>query len=93
MRGWSRPVPIFAVLLCGFVIRALTPAGYAVVNGLLTWNASSHLRLELQVSNLLDRTYQAHLAGINRVRDVDIPVGERIYGTERTVTAGIVLTF
>jgi iron complex outermembrane receptor protein len=68
-------------------------AGYAVVNGLLAWNASPQLRLELQVSNLLNRTYQAHLAGINRVQDVDIPAGERIYGTERSITGGVVLTF
>jgi iron complex outermembrane receptor protein len=68
-------------------------AGYAIVNGLLTWNALPSLRLELQASNLFDTGYQNHLAGVNRVNGVDIPAGERLWGAERTVSIGAVMTF
>ena len=68
-------------------------AGYAVVNAMATLLATSRLRMELQVTNLLDRSYQPHLAGVNRVQGVPIPAGERIYGTERAATFGIVMTF
>jgi iron complex outermembrane receptor protein len=68
-------------------------AGYAIVNGQLTWNASRSLRLELHANNLLDRGYQPHLAGVNRVSDVDIPVGERLWGAGRTLSVGAVMTF
>jgi iron complex outermembrane receptor protein len=68
-------------------------AGYAILNGRITWQALPSLRLELNASNLLDRGYQDHLAGVNRVRDVDIPLGERLWGAERTISAGAVMTF
>jgi iron complex outermembrane receptor protein len=68
-------------------------AGYGIVNGLLTWKASRSVRLEVQGSNLFDRGYQNHLAGVNRVRDVDIPVGERLWGAERTFSVGLVMNF
>jgi iron complex outermembrane receptor protein len=67
--------------------------GYAVVNGLVTWSATPKLRLELQASNLFDTGYQNHLAGVNRVNNVDIPVGERLWGAERTISVGAVMTF
>ncbi|MCK5326933.1 MAG: hypothetical protein KAJ57_13015, partial [Woeseiaceae bacterium] len=56
-------------------------AGYGVLNGMVTWDGGERLRIELHASNLLDRAYQAHLAGIKRVSGMDIAVGERIYGT------------
>lgn len=68
-------------------------AGYAIVNGQLTWYALPSLRLELYANNVLDRGYQQHLAGVNRVSDVDIPVGERLWGAERTISLGLVATF
>jgi iron complex outermembrane receptor protein len=68
-------------------------AGYAVVNGLVTWNATEQIRFELQASNLLDSSYQAHLAGVNRARGGDMVVGERVFGIERTLTAGLIVTF
>ena len=71
----------------------LQTPGYGIVNALAAWNPVPALRLELSASNLFDRGYQDHLAGVNRVRDVDIPVGERLYGAERTVTVGAVLSF
>jgi iron complex outermembrane receptor protein len=70
----------------------VTP-GYAIINGLLTWNAMPSLRFELQASNLFDTGYQNHLAGVNRVNNVDIPAGERLWGAERTISVGAVMTF
>jgi len=68
-------------------------AGYGIVNAAFSWNASRSIRIALEAVNLLDRGYQDHLAGVNRVRDVDIPVGERLWGAERTVSIGAVMTF
>ena len=36
---------------------------------------------------------QDHLVGINRAMGSDIPVGERLYGTERTLSAGVIFSF
>jgi len=69
-----------------------TPA-YELVNVALSWNAGQAWRIEARVDNLLDETYQDHLAGINRAMGSDIPVGTRLYGAERTVSAGVVFTF
>ena len=68
-------------------------AGYAIVNGRVTWYALPYLRLELHAHNLFDRGYQDHLAGVNRVSDADIPVGEKLWGAERTIGVGAVMTF
>ncbi len=68
-------------------------AGYGIVNALWAWEPMSSVRLELQAINLLDKGYQPHTAGINRVSDVDIPVGERLYGAERSVMIGAMLQF
>jgi iron complex outermembrane receptor protein len=67
--------------------------GYAILNGLVTWNATPSMRIELQASNLFDTGYQNHLAGVNRVNNVDIPAGERLWGAERTISVGAVMTF
>ncbi|MDJ0910595.1 MAG: TonB-dependent receptor [Woeseiaceae bacterium] len=68
-------------------------AGYGIVNVHAAWQVSSGLRIDLKAENLFDRGYQDHLAGVNRVRDVDIAVGERLYGSGRAVTLGASLTF
>ena len=68
-------------------------AGYGVVNAAFSWNASRRVRFDVEASNLFNRGYQDHLAGVNRVMDVDIPPGERLWGAERTVTLGAVVTF
>ena len=39
------------------------------------------------MENVFDRTYQAHLNGINRVRDSDVALGERLPGAERNFYA------
>lgn len=67
--------------------------GYGLLNLSLNLTPYQSLRLELQVHNLLDKTYQDHLAGVNRVNGSDIPVGERLYGPERSISAGVIYQF
>ena len=71
----------------------LPTAGYGVVNAAASWQLSRRLRVDVEASNLFDRGYQDHLAGVNRVRNVDLPPGERLWGAERTFTLGAVVTF
>lgn len=67
--------------------------GYGIANAMLVWNPHDDLRLEARVDNLLDKAYQDHVAGINRANGSDIPVGARLYGAERTVSAGVIFSF
>jgi len=67
--------------------------GYELVNAALIWSPTDSLRVEARVDNLLDETYQDHVAGINRANGSDIPVGERLYGAERTFSAGLIWNF
>lgn len=67
--------------------------GYEIVNVAFAWDASDTLRVEVRIDNLLDETYQDHLAGINRAMGSDIPVGTRLYGAERTLGAGVMWRF
>ena len=67
--------------------------GYALANAMLAWKPADSLRLEARVDNLFDRSYQDHVAGINRAGGSDIPVGERLYGSERTLTVGAIWSF
>jgi iron complex outermembrane receptor protein len=68
-------------------------AGYAVVSGGFAWMPVSSLRLEARIGNLFDADYQDHLAGINRAGGSDISVGDRLYGSGRTLTAGVIFDF
>jgi iron complex outermembrane receptor protein len=68
-------------------------AGYGLVNAMFEWNPSERLRVEARLDNLLDKAYQDHVAGINRARGSDIPVGVRLYGAERTLSAGVIWQF
>ena len=68
-------------------------ASYALINATVTWEPYESLRLEASVENLLDRSYQDHLAGINRASGSDIGVGERLSGAARTVIAGLLFRF
>ncbi|NND35898.1 MAG: TonB-dependent receptor, partial [Gammaproteobacteria bacterium] len=67
--------------------------GYELVNLAFAWNPIAPLRVEARIDNLLDETYQDHVTGRNRAMGSDIPVGERLYGAERTFTAGLIYTF
>lgn len=76
----------------GYNSERPTP-GYEIVNVTFTWEASDSLRIEARIDNLLDETFQDHLAGINRATGSDIPVGERLYGAERNFSAGLIYEF
>lgn len=67
--------------------------GYAIVNAGFAWMPTPALRLEARIENLFDKSYQDHLAGINRAGGSDIAVGSRLYGAERAVGAGIIYSF
>jgi len=67
--------------------------GYELVNIAFDWSPLQSLRLEARIDNLLDETYQDHLVGINRAMGSDIAVGQRLYGAERTLSAGVIFSF
>lgn len=71
----------------------LATPGYELVNIAFDWSPLQSLRLEARIDNLLDETYQDHLVGINRAMGSDIAVGQRLYGAERTLSAGIIFSF
>jgi iron complex outermembrane receptor protein len=68
-------------------------AGYALSNLAISWEPGERLRAEARVDNLFDRTYQDHVAGTNRAAGSDLPRGVRLYGTERTLSMGVMLSF
>ncbi len=69
-----------------------TPA-YELLNATFTWNPAKSLRLEAQIDNMLNSRYEDHLGGINRAGGSDIPVGDRLPGTERSLSVGVIFRF
>jgi len=67
--------------------------GYEIFNVAFSWDPLETLRVEARINNVLDETYQDHLVGINRAMGSGIPVGERLYGAERTISAGVIFSF
>lgn len=67
--------------------------GYELVNIAFTWRSPDSWRVEARIDNLFDSTYQDHLAGVNRAMGSDIPTGTRLYGVERTFSAGVIFSF
>lgn len=63
-------------------------AGYGILNALVQWEMLPRLLMTVGVRNMLDKRYQAHVGGVNRVAGVDIPLGERLYGAGRSVYLG-----
>jgi iron complex outermembrane receptor protein len=61
--------------------------GYGLLNLFGQYRFQEDLALVLGVENVFDRTYRAHLNGINRVRDSDVALGERLPGAERNFYA------
>ena len=59
--------------------------GYGLVNIAAHYQLSTEATISLQAKNLFDRAYQPHLAGINRVSDVAIAPGERLFAPGRQV--------
>lgn len=72
--------------------ESATP-GYELLNVAFAWQALPSLRLEARLDNLFDETYQDHVAGINRAAGSDIAVGERLYGSERSLSVGMLFSF
>ena len=67
--------------------------GYGLVNLEVVWKPTDALRIEARLDNAFDKAYQDHVAGINRAGGSAIPVGERLYGAERTLSAGVFWNF
>ena len=59
--------------------------GFALVNVTAGWQLAEGLRLSAGIENLLDREYEQHLSGYNRVADSDVPLGSRLPGVGRNV--------
>jgi iron complex outermembrane receptor protein len=68
-------------------------SGYWLGNLAFAWATAAGVRVEARIDNLFDERYQDHVAGINRAGGSDIPIGIRLYGAERTVSAGLVYSF
>jgi iron complex outermembrane receptor protein len=71
----------------------LESAAYQLLNIEAVRNPVASLRIEARVDNLLDETYQDHLAGVNRVVGGDIPQGTALYGAQRTLSIGMIYRF
>ncbi len=67
--------------------------GYALSSLMANWTPTESIRFEARVDNLFNRTYQDHVAGTNRAAGSDLPIGVRLYGTERTVSMGVNFSF
>ena len=67
--------------------------GYGLVNLAVVWKPVDAVRLEARLDNAFNRTYQDHVAGINRAGGSAMAVGERLYGVERTASAGVFWSF
>src|SRR5690606_25177356 len=71
--------------------------GYGVLNAAATWRLRDGLALHARVAKLPDRRSRpprdrrdrAHLDGINRAANTDVPVGERLFAPGRTLQVGI----
>lgn len=72
------------------VTNELETAGYVLLNIYGNYNIPDHgFTIAAGIDNLLDKDYAPHLGGVNRVRDVDVPVGERVPGVGRNVYASV----
>jgi iron complex outermembrane receptor protein len=68
-------------------------AGYGLINLSASYQFSPNLTASLNANNLLDKTYQPHLAGVNRIRDAETPVGERLFAPGRQIMASLQYRF
>lgn len=63
-------------------------AGYATLDWQLDYDVNSQLRLNVGISNLLDKAYSPHLNGVNRAMGSSINVGEAVPEVGRNVFVG-----
>ena len=66
-----------------------TTAGYGLLNAYFNYDVTADLNLLFGVTNLLDKNYQEHLGGINRVQGSDVAVGEHLPGMGRNAYAKV----
>lgn len=59
-------------------------SGYAVIDAYFDYYFSNNVVVKSGVKNLLDRVYQNHLAGYNRVKDTATPIMQRLPSTGRS---------
>ena len=71
----------------------LQSAGYGIVNGLFSYQVTDNLEVSIQGINLLDKAYQPHLTGINRIAGIEQPQGQRLFAPGRTLAATVNLRF
>ncbi len=67
--------------------------GYWLMNLGFEWEPMPSLRVEARLDNVFNESYQDHVTGINRAAGSDIPVGARLFGAERTASAGLIYSF
>ncbi|KXJ61356.1 MAG: TonB-dependent receptor [Alteromonas sp. Nap_26] len=53
-------------------------AGYGLIHLSALWQLTPKLQITAKVNNAFDKEYAAHTAGINRVMNTTLPVGERV---------------
>ena len=53
-------------------------AGYGIVNIDAQYYVDNNLAIRFGIDNILDKNYQDHLGGYNRVKGTDIPVLSRL---------------
>lgn len=68
-------------------------AGYGVLNTAFQFQINQHVQVSVMVQNLLDKAYQPHLGGVNRVAGVDQAAGERLFAGGRNLALQLNMTF
>lgn len=68
-------------------------AGYGVVNIDIEYFVSNEITIRAGIDNLLDREYQNHLGGYNRVKETEIPVMSRLPSEGLSAWAEVTYSF
>jgi len=64
-------------------------SGYGLIHIGARWQINHAFNVSAQVQNAFDKYYTAHTAGINRISNADIAIGEKIPGTGRELQLSI----
>lgn len=67
--------------------------GYGIINVHADYQIHDNVSLSVSLSNALDKAYQTHLGGVNRVSGQELAVGEKLFETGRNLTANLVIQF
>lgn len=101
-RSWYR---VLLLLMPTLIMRVSIPAGYMLVaagSGLLfelcrkgcrPHSCRSWARNIITMKICRNKSYQDHLAGINRADGSDIQRGTRLFGAKRTLNVGAIYRF